>query len=189
MKKFSSIQRYQTEKAIIDALLKISEIIKKTTNINQFSKKTTGDGDKKQQRYKYDYAEIHDGPIPPPMRTFESYISGFNQRYAIPSLQRSSNFNRAPILLWNSRSHDKQYYSVSKKRISNDYCDRELAHKQRRYNNLSPSISSLSDNYYRKKSLRHHHSKQKLSRANKRQRINCACHASYDDNVYSASDC
>ncbi|CAF0987637.1 unnamed protein product [Rotaria sp. Silwood1] len=188
MKKHSSFQRYQTEKAIIDALLKISEIIKKTTNIKQFSKKTTGDGDKRPQRYEYDYEQIYDGPIPPSMRTLESYVSGFNQQYAMSSSQRPSNFNRAPILLWNPRSQDKQYYSVSKKRISNDYRDRELAHKRYCYNRSSPSISSLSDNHYRRKSLRHH-SKRKLSRSNKRQRINCGCHSSHDDYEYSASDC
>jgi hypothetical protein len=107
MKKVSSIQRYQTEKAIIDALLKISEIIKKTKNTNQHSKKTTGDGDKKQQRNEYDDAEIHHVPIPPPMRTLESYVSSFNKQYAMSS----SNCNRAPILLLNSRPYGNLLHS------------------------------------------------------------------------------
>jgi len=107
MKKVSSIQRYQTEKAIIDALLKISEIIKKTRNTNQHSKKRTGDGDKKQQRNEYNYAEIYDVPIPPPMRTLESYVSSFNKQYGMSS----SNCNRAPILLLNSRPYGNLLHS------------------------------------------------------------------------------
>ncbi|CAF4185969.1 unnamed protein product [Rotaria sp. Silwood2] len=188
MKKLSSIERYQTEKAIIDALLKISDIIKKTTNINQFSKKTTGDGDKRQKRYEYDYEQIYDEPIPSPMRTLESYVSGFNQQNAMSSSHRPSNFNRAPMLLWNSQSHDKQCYSISRKRISHDHQDRELAHKCHHCDKFSPSTSLLSDNRYRRKSLRHH-SQRKLSRSNKKRRVNCGCHASHDDNGYSASDC
>ena len=84
------MEKYQTEKAIIDALLKISEIIKKTTH----SKKTAGDGDTKQQRN-----EIYDAPISPSIRTRLPYVSDFNQQYAMSSLQRPLNCNRAPIVL------------------------------------------------------------------------------------------
>jgi len=166
MKNVSSIERYQTEKAIIDALLKISEIIQKTTNTNQqYSKKISGDGDKKQQRNEYDYHV----PIPPPMRTLESYISGFNKKYAIMS---SSNCNRAPILLWNSRP----YTAGKNRRISNDY--QESTHKRHRYDNSS-SISSLSNN--RKKSSGYY-----TKESNKRPRVKCHYQTSYDNN---ASNC
>jgi len=186
MKKVSSIQRYQTEKAIIDALLKISEIIKKTTKANPHSKTTTGDGDKKQQRN-----EIYDAPLPSSSRTLRSY--------AMSSSQRPLNCNRAPIILWNSRPHDKvyhsfrqdrglgdldkRYYSISKRRrISDDYRDREATYKYHHYD-----ISS-SDNQHRTKSSRHH-AKRKLSGSNNSRQIKCQCHTSYDNNEYSASDC
>ncbi len=152
----SSIQRYQTEKAIIDALLKISEIIKKT---NSYSKKATGDGDKKQQ-HKY---ETYHTPIPPPMRTLESYVSGFNQKYAMSSSsQRPTNCNQAPTVVWNSREYNKR------KKYGHD-----------------TSTSSISDNHYRKKSSR----KYRSSGSEKRRRMKCACQSTYDDNEYSASDC
>jgi hypothetical protein len=95
MKKVSLTQRRGTEKAIIDALLKISEIVQKTEasrerqkliNSTKHSKKTDGDGD-------YDDNAQEKVPVPPPMRTLESYVSGFNQQ----SLQRPSNCNRASI--------------------------------------------------------------------------------------------
>lgn len=84
MKKVHSMQRYQTERAIIDALLKISEIMKKATSMK------SGDGDKTAQRNEYDV------PIPPSMRTFKSE---FNKR-------------SSSILRWNSRRstyHRKKY--------------------------------------------------------------------------------
>jgi hypothetical protein len=97
MKKDGSTQRRRTEKAIIDALLKISEIVQKTeasrqrqksTDTNKLSKKTVGDGD---------YNELYDDeqqqqqvPVPPVMRTLDSYVSGFNE----PSSQRPSNCNQ-----------------------------------------------------------------------------------------------
>jgi hypothetical protein len=159
MKKISSVQRYQTEKAIIDALLKISEIIKKTTNINSYSKKTTGDGDKQQRHI----------PIPPPMRTLESYVSGFNQQSAISSSsQRPLNSNRAPIVVWNSRSHSK-LYSLRRK------------HRNQERHRYDVSTSSISNDHYRKK--------HKSSGSDKRRRIRCECQSRYDDNEYSASDC
>jgi hypothetical protein len=102
MKRIYSTHRYQTEKAIIDALLKISEIVKKTqlsrqshvlTYRNQHGKKPVSDGDTR--HYENDYHAICNGPVPPPMRTLDSYVSGFNQQYP----QRPSNCNRAPIIL------------------------------------------------------------------------------------------
>jgi hypothetical protein len=128
MKNVGSIERYQTEKGIIDALLKISEIIKKTTHTDQQFKKTTGDGDKKHQN-EYAYDEICNVPIPPPMRTLESYVSGFN----------------------------KQYYSTAKnRRISHDYCARESSYKRPHYD-TSSSLSEnhhrkKSSRYYAKES-------------------------------------
>lgn len=93
MTQVSSMQDYRSEKAIIDALLKISEIVQKTETNRQYqqthkrSKKTVGDGD---------YNESMDEqqqqvPIPPPMRTLESYVSGFNQN----SAQKSSKYQQA----------------------------------------------------------------------------------------------
>ena len=111
MKKVSSVQRYESEKAIIDALLKISEIIKKTTT-------TTSHSDKKQSRHEYNYT-----PIPPPMRTLESYVSGFNQHYSSSS-QRPVNCNRAPMVLWNDNNHYRK--KSSRKYQSFD------SHKRRR---------------------------------------------------------
>jgi hypothetical protein len=96
MKKIGSTQHRRTEKAIIDALLKISEIVQKTeasrqhqksTNTNKRSKKTVGDGD---------YNELHDDEqqqvpiVPPLMRTLDSYVSAFNQQ----SFHRPSNSNQ-----------------------------------------------------------------------------------------------
>ncbi len=99
MKKVGLTERHRTEKAIIDALLKISEIVQKTEasrqrqksiNTNTCSKKTVGDGDYNEL---YDDNEQQKVPVPPPMRTLDSYISGFNQQ----SLQKPSNCNQVSI--------------------------------------------------------------------------------------------
>lgn len=88
MKKVDTTQCYQTEKAIIDALLKISEIVQKTEiNRNKPSKKTIGDGDFKE------FNNNQQVPIPPPMRTLDSYVTSFNQQ----SLQNPSNCNQASV--------------------------------------------------------------------------------------------
>ncbi len=104
MKKNGLTQSHPTEKAIIDALLKISEIVKKTEANRQHqklinTKKTVGDGD---------YNELYNDnqqqvPLPPAMRTLDSYISCFNQQ----SLQKPSNCNQASI------HRPKQYSSSS----------------------------------------------------------------------------
>jgi hypothetical protein len=140
MKKFGLIQNHQTEKAIIDALLKISEIVQKTEasrqgqksiNTNKCLKKTVGDGD---------YNELYNDnqqqvPLPPPMRTFDSYVSGFNQK----SLQKSSNCNQAS---------EKQCPD------NNDYKHQEHSYK-RHYYDISSVCSSLNDRHIRKKSSSH----------------------------------
>ena len=80
----------RTERAIIDALLKISEIVQKTeairerqkpTNATKRPRKLVGDGDTDQQRV----------PVPPPMRTLDSQLSTMNHR----PVQQPSNCNRA----------------------------------------------------------------------------------------------
>jgi hypothetical protein len=122
-----STQHHPTEKAIINALLKISEIVQKTeasrrsSNVSKHSKKTIGDGD---------YNQSHDNdqqqvPIPPPMRTLDSYVSGFNQQ----SLQKPSNCNQASV----HRSND---YEDQERSCKRHYCD----------------DSSTSSDYHRKKS-------------------------------------
>lgn len=82
----------RTERAIIDALLKISEIVQKTeairerqksTNASKRPTKLVGDGDTDQQRV----------PVPPPMRTLHSHLSTMNHR----PVQQPSNCNRAAI--------------------------------------------------------------------------------------------
>jgi hypothetical protein len=116
MKKVDSTQCYQTEKAIIDALLKISEIVQKTEVNRQHqkykrSKKTIGDGD-----YNDLYVD-HEVPMPPPMRTLDSFVSDLNQR----SLQRPSNCNQASIhrskQLPSSRSLSSSENSKSKSEV------------------------------------------------------------------------
>jgi hypothetical protein len=93
MNKVDSTQNYQTEKAIIDALLKISEIVQKT-EVNRHhqkykrSKRTVGDGDCND--FYADHEQHQEVPMPPPMRTLDSYVSGLNQR----SLQKPSNCNQ-----------------------------------------------------------------------------------------------
>jgi hypothetical protein len=100
MNKVGLIPSYQTEKAIIDALLKISEIVRKTethrqhqksNHTNKRSKKTVGDGD--YNDLYADHGQHQQVPMPPPMRTLDSYVSGLNQR----SLQKPSNCNQASI--------------------------------------------------------------------------------------------
>jgi hypothetical protein len=84
MRKSGSTQHRHTEKAIIDALLKISEIVQKTevsrqsTSSQQRSKKTVGDGDCQDLHH----VDGHNQqvPVPPPMRTLDSYVSEFNQQ-------------------------------------------------------------------------------------------------------------
>ena len=134
MKKVNSTQHRRTEKAIIDALLKISEIVQKTessrlskksTNPNKHSKKTIGDGDYNQLHVNVQQQQV---PIPPPMRTLDTYVSGFNQQL----LQRPSNCNQA------SFHKPKQY----------DYKEQERSYKRDHSDN-----SSTSSDHCRKKSL------------------------------------
>lgn len=82
MTRLHSSHRRRTERAMIDALLKISEIIKKTEKNRNASKKPIGDGD---------YSSSTRVPVPPPMRTLDSYVSTLNQQ----SAQQPSNCNRA----------------------------------------------------------------------------------------------
>lgn len=101
MKKLESLREYQSEKAIVDAVLKISDIIKKITRTHQPCKQSIGDGDLTH------YNRNSQVPIPPPMRTLESYASSFSKQYAISS----SNCNRAPIFLWKSHPYGNPSYS------------------------------------------------------------------------------
>ena len=101
MKKLESLRKYQSEKTIVDAVLKISNIIKKITRTNQPSKQSISDGDLTH------YNQDSQVPIPPPMRTIESYASSFSKQYAISS----SNCNRAPIFLWKSHPYGSLSYS------------------------------------------------------------------------------
>ena len=82
----------RTERAIIDALLKISEIVQKTEagrehrqsmNSNKRSRKLLGDGDTDRQQV----------PVPPQMRTLDSHLSALNHR----PIQQPSNCNQASI--------------------------------------------------------------------------------------------
>jgi len=143
MKKSGLIQNHQTEKAIIDALLKISEIVQKTEasrqgqksiNTNKCSKKTVGDGDYN-ELYNDNQQQQQQVPLPPPMRTFDSYVSGFNQK----SLQKPSNCNQAS---------EKQCPD------HNDYKGQEHSYK-RHYYDISSVCSSLNDRHHRKKSSSH----------------------------------
>ena len=87
MKKIDSIEKYQKEKAIVDAVLKISEIIKKITTNKQHSQQSIGDGDRRE------HSGSSQVPIPPSMRTLESYVSSFSKQQVLSS----SNCNRAPV--------------------------------------------------------------------------------------------
>ncbi|CAF2407951.1 unnamed protein product [Rotaria sp. Silwood2] len=169
MKKIGLTQRRRTEKAIIDALLKISEIVQKTetSRQRQKSKKTIGDGD---------CSEVHnDGdeeqqqqqqqvPVPPSMRTIDSYVSGFNQQ----SIEKSSYSNQTSIhkpkqhILspsWNSQETDQRYdRSLGQEYAdNNEYKNQEHSNKRCYYDSSSTSLSS-NDNHYRKKSFKHHSS-------------------------------
>ncbi|UJR33069.1 hypothetical protein I4U23_020528 [Adineta vaga] len=118
MKKVGSTRRHHTEKTIIDALLKISEIVQKTEtsrqtkNVNKNSKKAIGDGD-----YKGLYnneKEDQQVPVPPPMRTLDSYVSEFNQ----PSNcnQTSNQYERNVLQDFekrNDRSYKRHYSDTS----------------------------------------------------------------------------
>ena len=86
MKEFNYRQNRPTEKDVIDALLKISKIIQKSetlrqrdqsTNTNELSKKPLGEGDWNETCEEYEQQQV---PVPPPMRTMDSCVSGFNQR-------------------------------------------------------------------------------------------------------------
>lgn len=87
MKNIDSLRKYQTEKTIVDAVLKISNIIKKITRTDQYSKQSISN------EHRIRDCQV---PIPPPMRTLESYVSSFNKQYVISS----SNCNRASIFLF-----------------------------------------------------------------------------------------
>ncbi|UJR14099.1 hypothetical protein I4U23_001095 [Adineta vaga] len=208
MRKINSTDRYQTEKAIIDALLKISEIIKKTTRMNRQSKRTSGgDGDQKQHRHSHRYNQTNDVPIPPSMRTLESNISGFNHRYTMHSSQRPTNCNRAPIILWNPRLHGKSYCYLCKKdelrylekrfdsfskrrKIRIDHRNQNPAYKCHRYYASCSSESLLSDDHYGKRSSRRYQTKRKSSSSKKSRGVDCFCQTSYDHNyLYSTSNC
>ena len=83
MNRVDSMEDYQSEKAIIDALLKISEIVQKTEanrrhQKHKHSKKTVGDGDC--NAFYVDHEQHQEVPMPPPMRTLDSYVSGLNQQ-------------------------------------------------------------------------------------------------------------
>ncbi|CAF0745881.1 unnamed protein product [Rotaria sp. Silwood1] len=166
MKKDGFIQRRRTEKAIIDALLKISEIVQKTETgrQRQKSKKIIGDGD---------YNDLHNDdagddeqqqvPVPPSMRTLDSYVSGFNQQ----SIDKPSNSNQTSIhkpkqhILnpsWNSQEPDKRCdRSLGHDDVdnNNEFKNQEHSNKRYYYDSSSTSLSS-NDNHYRKKSSQHH---------------------------------
>ena len=117
MKKIDLVQRRRNEKAIIDALLKISEIVHKTEinrqhskspSTNKHSKKTVGDGDCND----LSNDELQKVPVPPTMHALDSYVSGLSQQ----SLQNPSNCNETSIhkskqsisnSLWNSEDKSK----------------------------------------------------------------------------------
>jgi len=150
MKKVGSTQHRRTEKAIIDALLKISEIVQKTeasrqrqksTNTNKRSKKTVGDGD---------YNELHDDEqqqqvpiVPPLMRTLDSYVSDFNQQ----SFHRPSNSNQTST----HRSKQDNQSLGNQGLDSNDYKDQQRSYKRHYYD-----TSSASDDHLQTKSVKHH---------------------------------
>lgn len=98
MKKLHSVHRYQKEKAIIDALLKISDIIKQTTNINQYSRKTIDDIDKSYHTGEYDYNDVYDECISPRTRTSKAYVPDLHHSCRASTLKQLSNFNKAPMI-------------------------------------------------------------------------------------------
>ncbi|CAF0970997.1 unnamed protein product [Adineta ricciae] len=119
------------------------------------SKRATARGDGE-----CNYNQVHHIPIPPTTSTLESYISEFSQR--------PTNYNRAPIIIWNPRSYQKRLYSISK--------------RQSRHH-VSCSLGS-------KRSSRRHEEKCKSSNSKKNRRVNCYCQTSSDlGYLYSTSNC
>ncbi|CAF2092046.1 unnamed protein product [Rotaria magnacalcarata] len=162
MKKVGLVQRRRTEKAIIDALLKISEIVQKTEtnrnrqkllNTHQHSKKTIGDGD---------YNEFDDEqqkvPVPPSIRKIDSYVSGFNHESSEKPLNSNhlSTYKSKQSSSWHSQETD-QRHNRSFEQVHVDYKSSE--HTKKRYHDNSSSTSlSSDDNLYRKKSSKQHSS-------------------------------
>ena len=93
-----------SRKAIIDAVLKIAKIIKKLTTLNQHSKKSTGDV-----------------PVPPPMRTLASYVSGFNSSsMKVRRVTKSScKHHQYGSLL--SNNHDRRQYYTKRRQMKYDH--------------------------------------------------------------------
>ncbi|CAF3640799.1 unnamed protein product [Adineta steineri] len=156
MKKNSLVQHHQTERGIIDALLKISEIVQKTESSRQHQKSTNkrsknlvGEGD---------YNELYDDneqqqqvPVPPPMRTFDSYVSGFNQQ----SLRTSSNSNQISTHALNLLENKKRNVQSSPTECTDksDFKNQECSYK-RHYDDVS--YSSNEDEDQPTKSTRYH---------------------------------
>ena len=99
MKKLSLAQRHRSEKTIIDALLKISQVVQKieasrkrpnSAYASKHSRSSAGDGDYTPMLNNNQQEHV---PVPPSMRTLDSYISGFNHQ----SIQQPSNCNHASI--------------------------------------------------------------------------------------------
>ncbi|CAF3533956.1 unnamed protein product [Adineta steineri] len=155
MKKNNLVQHHQTEKAIIDALLKISEIVQKTESsrqrqksTNKRSKNLVGEGDYNEL---YDNEQQQQVPVPPPMRTFDSYISGFNQQ----SLRTSSNCNQISTHALNLLENKKRNVQSSPIECTDksDFENQECSYK-RHYDDIS--YSSNEDEDHPTKSTRYH---------------------------------
>lgn len=175
MKKVGVTQRRRTEKAIIDALLKISEIVQKTEisrqhqkSNNKPSKKIIGDGDCNEVLHD-EHQQAQQVPVPPSTRTLDSFVSVFNQ----PSLEKSSNCSETSITkskqqllnpLWNvqnkgkfsMRSQNIRYVRILGQEIPdiNDCKSTEHSYK-RCYSDCSSVSLSLNDDHHRKKSSKH----------------------------------
>ncbi|CAM4904106.1 unnamed protein product [Rotaria socialis] len=162
MKKVGLVQRRRTEKAIIDALLKISEIVQKTEtnrnrqkllNAHQHFKKAIGDGD---------YNEFDDEqqkvPVPPSIRKIDSYVSGFNHESSEKPLNSNhlSTYKSKHSSSWHSQETDKPH-NRSLEQVYVHYKSSEHAKKRYHDNSSSTSLSS-DDNLYRKKSSKQHSS-------------------------------
>lgn len=137
--KMNSTQRHRTERAMIDALLKISEIVKKTERSRNQSKQRTkrsiGDGDK------IDFlTPCGQVPMPPPMRTLDSFVSTFNHQQT----QQPSNFNRAPVvkpLATGKRTHQNESDDCSS---SSSTSSSSMENKKKKSTSVREEFSGIS---------------------------------------------
>lgn len=166
MTKVSSIEDYHHEKAIIDALLKISEIVQKTETNRQVSKtkkqskRTIGDGDYNEMISETEQQQV---PLPPAIRTLESYVSGFNQNSSQKDpINRHSSINRYQSSSEHSRKRHRAEISSMVDSLSdprtacNINLDQELQITVEKYvtNQLLSPMKSLRDDIQKQRQTR-----------------------------------